>query len=64
MITCNKCKGKIFVDRVFTTPEYLELYCLLCGKREMIQHPESKGKREKWIMQMERMTAKRSGSKI
>jgi hypothetical protein len=64
MITCNKCSGKMFVDRVFLSYDYLELYCIICGKREMYQHPDNHSKRTKWIMRMERIRARKSGNSL
>jgi predicted nucleic-acid-binding Zn-ribbon protein len=64
MITCIKCSGRMFVDRVFLSADYLELYCLICGRREMYQHPESGSKRVRWIMQMERARIKRVGNRL
>jgi hypothetical protein len=65
MIKCLKCnKGRMFVDRVFLSHNHLELYCLACGKREMYQNPERHGKRSAWIMNSEKIRAKRLGSTI
>lgn len=33
MITCGKCKGKVFVDLTFTDNRNYEAFCILCGKR-------------------------------
>jgi hypothetical protein len=54
----------MFVDRVFLTYDYLELYCIICGKREMYQHPDNHSKRTKWIMRMERIRARKSGNSL
>ena len=65
MIKWLKCnKGRMFVDRVFLSHNHLELYCLACGKREMYQNPERHGKRAAWIMNSEKIRAKRLGSTI
>jgi hypothetical protein len=64
MIKCSKCLGKVFVDRVFSTSEYLELYCIICGKREMYKNPENYSKRTRWIMRMERIRARKNGNSL
>jgi hypothetical protein len=64
MIKCSKCFGKMFVDRVFLSKEYLELYCIICGKREMYQHPENGSKKEKWIMRLEKARLKKNGNSL
>ena len=33
---CMKCGGRVFVDRVFSQKLHMELFCILCGKRWMI----------------------------
>ena len=63
-IICTKCSGRMLVDRVFLSYDYIELYCLKCGKREMYPHPEGQGAEIKWIMQAEKNRAKLTGSKI
>lgn len=36
MITCDKCKGKVFVDLTFTDNKNYETFCLRCGKRTFV----------------------------
>jgi hypothetical protein len=36
MMTCERCNGRVFVDRVFSQKLHVELFCLMCGKRWMI----------------------------
>jgi DNA-directed RNA polymerase subunit RPC12/RpoP len=36
MITCDKCKGKVFVDMTFTDNKNYETFCLRCGKRTFV----------------------------
>lgn len=36
MMMCKKCGGRVFVDRVFSQKLHIELFCLLCGKRWML----------------------------
>lgn len=64
MIKCTKCSGRMLVDRVFTSPEHLELFCLACGKREMYPFPEKNCKKSRWIMRMEKMRAKANGNSL
>ena len=33
---CRKCGGRVFVDRVFSQKLHVELFCIMCGKRWMI----------------------------
>ena len=62
MIKCTKCKGKMFVDRVFLSYDHLELYCLLCGKRDIYHNVERFGTKITWIMDLEKQRARRMGS--
>jgi hypothetical protein len=36
MMKCQRCNGRVFVDRVFSQKLHMELFCILCGKRWMI----------------------------
>jgi len=38
---CKKCGGRVFIDRVFSQKMHIELYCLMCGKRWMINKETS-----------------------
>ena len=33
---CKNCGGTVFIDRVFSQKLHMELFCILCGKRWMI----------------------------
>ena len=33
---CKKCGGRVFVDRVFSQKLHAELFCILCGRRWMV----------------------------
>lgn len=49
---CIKCKGRVFVDRVFSQLTSVELYCVMCGKRWMINKEMSAFGR--WLDQKEK----------
>lgn len=36
-MTCKKCNGRVFIDRVFAQNIRIELFCIMCGKRWMIR---------------------------
>jgi hypothetical protein len=57
MIKCKKCKGKVFVDRVFSSIDHLETFCINCGKREMY-HPPSKFGQITWLAEKEAVLSK------
>lgn len=38
---CKKCNGKVFVDRLFSEKKHLELVCVCCGKRWMLDKEKS-----------------------
>ena len=52
MMICKNCKGRIFVDRVFSQKLHIELYCLMCGRRWMINKETSAFGR--WLDQKEK----------
>lgn len=41
MMKCGKCKGRVFVDRVFSQKLHVEMFCIMCGKRWMINKDTS-----------------------
>jgi hypothetical protein len=41
MMKCNKCQGRVFVDRVFSQKLHVELFCIMCGKRWMVNKDTS-----------------------
>ena len=41
MMKCGKCQGRVFVDRVFSQKLHVELFCIMCGKRWMINKDTS-----------------------
>ena len=36
MMHCQKCGGRVFIDRVFSQKLHMELFCIGCGKRWML----------------------------
>ena len=52
MMKCLKCNGRVFVDRVFSQKLHVELFCILCGKRWMINKDTSALGR--WLEQIEK----------
>jgi len=40
-MTCKKCSGRIFVDRMFEQNLRIELFCIMCGKRWFIKKDSS-----------------------
>ena len=52
MMFCGKCSGRVFVDRVFSQKLHVELFCIMCGKRWMINKDTSALGR--WLEQVEK----------
>lgn len=53
MMNCKKCKGRVFVDRVYSQNLRVELFCILCGKRWMVKRDNRFGA---WLAKREEMT--------
>jgi hypothetical protein len=53
---CSKCNGRVFVDRVFSQKLHVELFCMLCGKRWMINKETSRF--GKWLEKKDQELAK------
>jgi hypothetical protein len=56
MISCNKCKGRMFVDRQYSSIDHLEIFCVLCGSRVFF-HPPLESEQGRWILQKEKSRA-------
>lgn len=56
MMKCSKCRGRVFVDRVFSQKLHVELFCIMCGKRWMINKDTSPLGR--WLEQAEKTKEK------
>jgi len=50
---CKKCKGRVLVDRSLCEDTHVELYCLSCGKRWSLNHPQNHGSFGVWIQKLE-----------
>lgn len=57
MLRCKRCKSRMFLDRQYSKPEYLETYCLTCGYRVFF-NPPSASSEGIWLLQREKLRAK------
>jgi hypothetical protein len=46
-MTCTKCNGRVFIDRVFSQKLHMELFCIMCGRRWMIN--KETNRLAKWL---------------
>lgn len=53
-MNCKGCKGRVLVDRVFTSETHIELFCFSCGKRWVFSHPQNRGSFAQWIWKTEK----------
>jgi hypothetical protein len=51
MMHCAKCKGRVFVDRVFSQKSHIELFCVMCGRRWSLN--KNTNGLAKWLEKME-----------
>jgi len=49
-----KCNGRVFIDRVFSERRHIELFCIQCGSRWML---DKKNKFAAWLWEMEKRHA-------
>ena len=61
MLKCKKCKGRVFVDRVYSQNLRIELFCVLCGKRWMVKRDNRFGA---WLAKNEEVTSHKYGISI
>ena len=57
MIYCRKCKGRMFIDRQYSSIMHLETYCIRCGVRKFY-HPPSDSTEGLWLLEKESLRAK------
>lgn len=57
MIYCNKCNGRMFIDRQYSSEMHIETYCIRCGTRRFY-HPPSQSRYGQWILSQEKLRAK------
>ena len=53
-LSCKKCKGKVFVDRVHSSHDHLEIFCINCGFRKMFHPPSKFGMSIQWLEKVEK----------
>jgi DNA-directed RNA polymerase subunit RPC12/RpoP len=63
MISCIKCKSRMFIDRQYSSPMHLEVYCLYCGSRRFLNPPESTAE-GRWLLKKEQLRAKATISSL
>jgi predicted nucleic acid-binding Zn-ribbon protein len=49
---CKKCKGKVFVDRQYSSVMHLETFCITCGNRKFY-HPPTESAEGRWLLEKE-----------
>lgn len=50
-MNCKKCSGRVFVDRAFSEKKHIELFCIMCGARWMLD--KEKNGFAGWLMKLE-----------
>lgn len=48
---CKKCNARVFVERLFSEKQHIELACVGCGKRWMLN--KEKNRFAAWLLKVE-----------
>lgn len=48
---CKKCNSRVFVDRLYSEKKHIELMCVGCGKRWMLN--KEKNRFAAWLLKVE-----------
>jgi len=64
MLKCQKCKGRVFVDRAFNALNHIETFCVVCGNRKFYHNFTEKDIEAQWLLKMEQMRAEISISSL
>jgi hypothetical protein len=57
MLKCKKCKGRMLIDRIYSSPTHLETYCIMCGTRVFFT-PPGQTPEGLWLLKKEQQRAK------
>lgn len=57
MIKCEKCNGRVFIDRQYSSYEHLETFCMMCGTRSFYRPPQNSSE-GRWLLAKELLRAK------
>lgn len=50
-MNCKKCEGRVFLDRTYSEKQHIELFCIMCGARWMLD--KNKNRFAAWLTKME-----------
>jgi len=62
MLKCKRCKGKLFIDRVFTSESHIETFCIICGNRKFYHNFTQEDKEAQWLLAAEKKRAATTAS--
>jgi hypothetical protein len=57
MLFCKRCRGRVFIDRQYSSIQHMETYCVICGLRTFF-HPPVESREGKWLLEKELFRAK------
>jgi hypothetical protein len=60
---CKKCKGRVLLDRQYSSLMHMETYCISCGLRSFF-HPPRESEQGRWLLAKELSRAKLTITKL
>jgi len=57
MLLCNRCNGRMFIDRIFSEHSHMETFCIICGNRKFF-NPAQNYEEGRWLLKKEQLRAK------
>lgn len=64
MLRCEKCGGRVFVDRMYNAENHIETFCLICGKRKFHHNWNEEDRKAQWLLEIEKARAKLTISQL
>ena len=64
MILCKKCNGRVFVDRMYSAENHIEVFCIICGKRKFYHNWGPENKEAQWLLEIEKKKSKTTMSQL
>jgi len=62
-VICKKCKGRVLLDRQYSSLMHMETYCISCGLRSFF-HPPRESEQGRWLLAKELSRAKLTITKL
>jgi predicted nucleic acid-binding Zn-ribbon protein len=64
MLKCEKCGGRVFIDRMYNAENHIETFCVICGQRKFYHNWHERDRKAQWLLEVEKARAKLTISQL